>query len=168
MAFFTERKNIRLTNYSYSSKGAYFVTICTANRKPILCRIIAKDAATAPDVKLSFIGRIVHENIGRIIAAYPNITVDKYAIMPNHIHLLIQIHDDPKDADEARSKMLIAKVIQSFKASVSRQISDEYKPVWQNRYNDRIVRDENEYLRIWQYIDNNPAAWLDDDYYVGY
>ena len=168
MTLFTERKNIRLMNYSYSSRGAYFVTICTADRKPTLCRFILRDAVTDPEIKLSVVGKVVQENIGKINSAYPNITVDKYVVMPNHVHLLLQIHSDSKVVDESRSKMLISKVVQSFKASVSRHIADEFKPIWQSRYYDRIVRDESEYLRIWKYIDDNPITWLDDDYYVGY
>ena len=82
-----KRKRIRLEGYDYSQEGAYFITICTKDRKPLLgeTMVVGDDAHIVPYVGLSFIGTVVRKYIDRI----PDI--DKYVIMPNHVHLLIVI-----------------------------------------------------------------------------
>jgi REP element-mobilizing transposase RayT len=85
--------------------------------------------------------------------------------MPNHVHLLIAVTNTVQPEKQTLDKMLIPKVIQSFKASVTRQ-AKAHETVWQNRFYDRIVRDEQEFQRIWTYIDNNPAQWQEDCYYT--
>lgn len=79
-----ERKNkLRLTNYDYSSDGAYFITVCVKDRKQLLSRIVGGDDHIAPKVVLSQIGLKVQKYLIQIRG------IDKYVIMPNHIHLII-------------------------------------------------------------------------------
>ena len=85
-----KRKPIRLKNYDYSSPGAYFITICTHNRKELLSEIIVgDDAHIVPKNHISKYGLICDKYINNINIKYENVTVDKYVIMPNHIHLII-------------------------------------------------------------------------------
>ena len=80
------RKQNRLENYDYSQNGAYFVTICTQDRKPVLGAIVG-DGFPVPKP----IGEIAEEYIRRISEKYPDVTVDQYVIMPDHIHILLRI-----------------------------------------------------------------------------
>ena len=83
-----KRKRIRLEGYDYSSCGAYFVTICVKDRHKLLSKIIVRDDAhIVPNIKLSETGLVVQKYINEMVG------VDKYVIMPNHIHLIIRIMD---------------------------------------------------------------------------
>ena len=160
------RKCIRMKCYDYNLQGAYFITVCTHERKPLFgwCESISE--YEVPCVRLSPLGEAVNDHIAKISAAYPMIAVEKYVIMPNHIHLLLFVNEDYRNSSNRRDKMLIAKAMQSFKASVSRQAKDQQQPIWQSRYYDHVIRSDDEFLRIWQYIDSNPAKWKLDCYYT--
>lgn len=89
-----QRKHNRLPNFDYSAPGAYFLTICTKEHKCVLGHIVGASIARPPTVQLSEYGRIVEKTIQEIPKHYPAISVDHYTVMPNHIHLLLQIHTD--------------------------------------------------------------------------
>ena len=148
------RKPNRLKNYDYSSQGAYFITICTLDRKCILSHIVGGDALIAPQTNLTHFGEIARE----YIESMPGI--DKYVIMPNHIHLLIAI-DGPMKA--SAPTISVPNLIRSFKVLVSKEIGQS---IWQRSYHDHIIRDEEDYLNHLQYIENNPAKWSKDKYYI--
>ena len=84
-----KRKPTRLKNYDYSSCGAYFITICTHKKQKILCDIVGEGLCALPITKLTPIGEAVKVSIKYIADNYGNISVDKFVIMPNHIHLII-------------------------------------------------------------------------------
>ncbi len=87
-----KRKPTRLKEYDYSSPGAYFVTICTKDRKQLLSKFIVGDGVLdVPQNVLTRYGKIADKYISQMSHFYDNISVDNYVIMPNHIHLLIQI-----------------------------------------------------------------------------
>lgn len=159
------RKQIRLQSYDYNSDGAYFITICSHDRKCTFGTIMHGDVTHAPTVQLSALGETILENLQRIPAVYPTVRIEKSVIMPNHLHLFLIVSGSEGKDRLPRDKMLVSKVMQSFKASVTRQAGVQ-KPVWQERFHDHIVRDEHEFQRIWTYIDNNPASWLEDRYHV--
>ena len=87
-----KRKPKRLVNYDYSLNGAYFITICTQNRAQILSVIVGTGVLDRPKIKLSQYGIISDEQIKTMNDFYDYISVDKYIIMPNHIHLLISLN----------------------------------------------------------------------------
>ena len=91
---YPNRKPLRLKHYDYSSPGAYFITICTAGKRCLLSHITVGDGLARPAVKLTNIGGIVERQIEAIPLRFPTVTVDKYVIMPNHIHLLISLEGD--------------------------------------------------------------------------
>ena len=148
------RKPNRLKNYDYSSQGAYFITICTLDRKCILSRIVGGDALIAPQTNLTHSGEIARKYIESMAG------IDKYVIMPNHIHLLIAI-DGPMKA--SAPTISVPNLIRSFKVLVSKEIGQS---IWQRSYHDHIIRDEEDYLNHLQYIENNPAKWSEDNYYI--
>ncbi len=159
------RKRIRIPDFDYSQEGVYFITICANKRKSLFGRVTGGDVFHPPSVVLSDLGKIVRDNIPRICSTYTGVFVDHYIIMPNHIHMLLRITGDACSPNGTRDKMLVPKILQSYKASVSRQASTKYAPVWQSRYYDHVVRNEQDYLRIWEYIECNAAKWTQDEYY---
>ena len=169
MAFF-QRKPTRLPDYSYNTPGYYFITICTEDRKPILSEIVGGGAFDAPNVALTKYGEIVQKYIlsGNRI---PGIAVEKYVIMPNHIHLLLRVDDTvylgtsraPSPTQERLPpNEQIPHFVSTFKRFCHRDIG---KTIFQRSYHDHVVRGEQDYLKIWNYIDTNPARWKEDCFY---
>ena len=97
---FPKRKPIRIENYDYSTAGAYFITICTANRKEIFWSDCRGELCSPANVPLSDIGIIVNNEIQKLGSVYDTIQVDQYCIMPDHIHLIISI--DTNESGQAR------------------------------------------------------------------
>ena len=157
-----KRKANRLENYDYSRNGAYFITLCVRNRKPILSRIIVGASIARPSItEMSSIGRIVDNAIQAIPDCYSGVIIDKYVIMPNHIHMIIRIDDDCGRAMLAPTNL--SRIIQQMKGYVTKQIG---KSVWQKSYYDHIIRDDHDFQVKWEYIDENPLRWRDDEFYT--
>ena len=151
------RKNIRLKEYDYSNAGCYFITICVKDGHELLWQV---NPVGAHSVRLlSDIGLVVKKAIENIAIIYSGIDVDKYVIMPNHIHIILRIDSSGRTLC-APTK--IPNVIKQCKEYVTKQIGFS---IWQKSYHDRIIRSEAEYNRIWQYIEENPVRWVDDEYY---
>lgn len=156
-----QRKPTRLKDYDYSTLGAYFVTVCTKNRVNYFWHNVGASIARPQDIPLNENGKIVDKAINNIPKIYNNITVDRYVVMPNHIHLLLQIHSDENGRPMVAPT--IKRVIQQMKGYVTKQIG---KPIWQKLFNDHIIRGEQDYREIWEYIENNPIKWVDDEFYI--
>lgn len=155
------RKRIRIENYDYATAGAYFVTVCTANKERIFWDNVGADIIRPQNVPLSRIGEIVKKSILQIPAHYGNILVDKYCVMPNHLHLILRI--EANDNGRMISAPTLSTVVGSMKRWTSRKAG---KPIWQKSFYDHVIRNQHDYDEIWQYIDNNPANWADDCFYV--
>ncbi|MBQ9859989.1 MAG: transposase [Clostridia bacterium] len=156
-----KRKPTRLKQYNYSTDGAYFVTICTKDKRKVFGKIVGGGALDAPQMILSEIGGIVDKYI-QSTNNIPEIVVDKYVIMPNHIHLLLRIENGTSRAPSPTNQIL-PHAISTFKRFVNR---DARCSVFQRSYHDHIIRDEADYRKIWNYIDTNPAKWQEDCFYV--
>ena len=167
-----ERKNNRLKDFDYSTAGAYFVTICTKDRKQILSTIrvgtdksndnteshVGCDAHIAPYIELSRYGKVAEKYIKNIPG------IDVYAIMPNHIHMIIIIGEDRNRTMRASSPTRsIPQVVKSFKIMVSKECGES---IWQRSYYDHIIRNEKDYMEKREYILNNPVRWDQDIYYI--
>ena len=152
------RKANRLQNYDYSTAGAYFITIYTKNKAKILCEIVGGGALDAPQIILLPLGKTVEKYIlssDRI----KGISVSKYVIMPNHIHLLVCIDGTDVGTSGAPSPTnhAIPRMVSALKRLVNRQVGQN---IFQRSYYDHVIRDEADYLEKWNYIDTNPARWL--------
>ena len=156
-----KRKAIRLPAYDYRTPNAYFITVCTENRKNLFWTDVGAICDRPSTVPLTHLGMIVRQSIEEIPKHYPAVAVDHYVIMPNHIHLLLQI----QTGSDGRSVIAptISTVIRLTKGAVSRQAGF---PVWQKSFYDHVVRSEQDYLDIWNYIDGNPSRWKEDDLYI--
>ena len=153
------RKTLRLQNFDYSSNGCYFITLCTKDKKPLLSTVGAS-TARPQEPTLTKCGTVVDCAIQRIPVVYPSVRVDKYVIMPNHIHLLISIDQEDGRAGLAPT---ISRIVQQTKGFATKQIGQS---IWQKSFYDEIIRNDAHYLKIWNYIDTNPFRWTEDEYYL--
>lgn len=147
---FAKRKSPRISDYNYSKPNYYFITICTENKKCIFGKA----------GNINQYGTIVKKCIEKISGIYPQIMVDKYVIMPNHIHMILVIHS-------VDNLVSITHIVGQFKMSVSKEIRKKNPDmkVWQRSFHDHIIRNERSYQKIWEYIENNPIKWEEDCFY---
>ena len=150
-----ERKDLRLKEYDYAA-GWYFVTICTAGRKCIFGHVVGGDAHIAPQMALSTYGKTVEQYIKTISG------IDSYVIMPNHVHFVVSIGAENGSMWASTPTKTLGSLVRSFKTMVTKAIGEK---IWQRYYYDHVIRNEADYLRIRQYMDNNPAQWAEDVYY---
>ena len=87
-----QRKQNRLRNYDYSLPGAYFITICTHERENLFWETVGASIARPQKVNLSACGQAVDSAIKEIPKHYAAVSLDHYVVMPNHVHLLLQIN----------------------------------------------------------------------------
>ena len=147
------RKSIRLKQYDYSRGGAYFVTVCTKDREPLFWDADAPVGATCGRPPLSEMGKIVEREIQRMSTVYPNVWVEKYVVMPNHLHLLICIGNGEQNG-RPQVAPTVSRIMQQFKGITTKRCG---RPLWQKSFYDHIIRDENDFMTRWTYIDTNPA-----------
>ena len=143
------RKIIRLNDFYYTKKGMYFITICTKNRIEILGQIKDKD------IKLTKEGKITRKLTQEIEKIFDNITINEYIIMPNHVHMIIEIKEEKENVS-------IVKIIKKYKSNISQRLGYS---IWQKSYYDHIIRDEKEYYIIKKYIQDNIINWKKDRYF---
>lgn len=156
-----QRKRNRLKDFDYSMPGAYFITICTKDRKNLFWENVGASIARPQDIILSEYGVIAEAAIRNISLTYPPLVVDHYVIMPNHIHLLLRIEID-KDGRPMVAPT-VSKVIQQMKGYITKQIGWS---IWQKLFHDHVIRSEKDYQKIWDYIEANPMKWVDDCFYT--
>jgi REP element-mobilizing transposase RayT len=146
------RNTLRLRDYDYSQPGLYFITICTKDRQ---CRLGRVDDCT---VKLSPIGSIARSCWMALPDWFPNVDLDDFVIMPNHLHGIIQINEVAH---------ALSNIIGSFKSATTRisrqnQLSPNQQ-IWQRGYFDHIIRTEKSLFCLRQYILDNPIQWHLDE-----
>lgn len=164
---FHNRKRMRLIGYDYSTPGMYFITVCVKNRKRLLGRVVGCGDFDAPEMVLSEYGNILDRNLDLMNKKYHHIKIDKYVIMPNHFHLILNVTDykSARDGLSASAKPYNNEV-SKFISLLKRLCNREYGwNIWQTSYYDHIIRDEKDYVQIWEYIDSNASKWEYDCYY---
>ena len=140
------------------------MTICIHNKECILGNVIVGEGFHAlPHIKLSTIGKEIEKSIRYTNEKYD--CIDKYIIMPNHIHMIIMFHE----ADR-RGTLSLQDIIGRLKSFTTMKFNEinrtkDYK-LWQRSYHDHIIRNEQEHKKICQYIDTNPLKWELDCYHV--
>lgn len=174
-----QRRSIRLPGYDYSLPGAYFVTICTHDRELLFGGI------TNGEMRLNPLGELVKFTWFDLMNHVKNIHLGPFGIMPNHVHGIIRIvgvdHEpvgagvgagsEPATTTNAPTTVQTAlpEIVRQFKTFSARRINGARNThgllVWQRNYWEHIIRDENSYHEIAEYIRNNPAQWeMDADY----
>lgn len=162
-----KRKPTRLKGYDYSTPGAYFITICVKDRKQLLGSIIRCGDFDAPQMILSEYGQILDKCINLMNKKYSHIKIDKYVIMPNHFHLILNITDYKNKSNGASETAApYNNETSKFVSLLKRYCNQEYgKNIWQASCNDHIIRGKNDYQKIWEYIDTNVIRWKRDCFY---
>ena len=162
------RKSARLRGYDYSQAGSYFITICVKGRLNLLGQIVGA-ASGRPQINLSQNGKIVKTWISKIADKYSDIRIENYVIMPNHIHLILSMQNNEQLSHACSSGRVnpaptISNIIGYFKYQTTKEIG--INGFWQRSYHDHIIRDEAQYQKIWQYIDENVLRWEKDCYHT--
>jgi len=166
-----------MKGFDYTSDARWFVTICAHNKKCVLGRVVDEEVA------LSDVGRIVEECWLLIPEISPQVVLNEFIIMPNHIHGILEITEKP---NACRGKALpcpyndgwndrnIAKqgkpipgslgtILGSFKSAVTKRVNKLHgidgKPFWQRNYYEHAIRNDRDLHRIQHYIKQNPLRW---------
>ncbi len=158
-----KRKHPRLKNYDYSSNGYYFITFCVENPKVKLSTVGRGLDPAVAEVKLTDYGKIVEEEILDVQEKYEIVKIDKYCIMPNHVHLIIVIDDFGVSAGSRPRPTIpdLMKIIKSKSARRFNQLDNTPgRKVFQTSYMDEIIGSVKYYQEVWRYIDENPIKWL--------
>ncbi len=161
------RKHPRLTNYDYSLAGAYFITICTQNRRCMLSRIVGRGLAPAEinDIVYTKIGEIAKQQLLLLEERYRNLKIDQYVIMPNHIHAIFILEDD--EAEGASPRPTIMDIVCAYKSLTMRECKKFgfSGKLFQTSFYEHIVRCREDYEEISKYIYENPSKWYYDELY---
>jgi REP element-mobilizing transposase RayT len=162
------RRSIRLPGYDYSQPGAYFITIVTHGRACLFGEVVDGQ------MRLNDVGRVVEEVWNSLPGRFSEINLGIAVVMPNHFHGILErldvdgisvgaIHELPLPD---RRRMTLPLVIGYFKMNTAKQINilrnTRGVPVWQRNYYEHIIRNDDDYHLVYQYIAGNPACWLDD------
>ena len=155
------RKRNRLENYDYSTCGAYFITICTKDRRNYFWTNVGATIGRPQDVELSKCGLIVDKAIKNISVVYPALEIESYVIMPNHIHLLLRVRTD--ECGRPMVAPTMSRVINQLKGCVSKQIE---MAIWQKTFHDHIIRNYIDFEEHLRYIYENPKHWFNDEFFT--
>ena len=161
---YPKRKHVRLKDYDYSQNGMYFLTLCAKDKAPIFSKIVGCGLLDAPEIQLTEAGRCVQDAMIYLAEHDPAIQIEAAVIMPNHVHILLSIQAAKSGASgrPRPTEMRVPKFVSSLKRYTNRFCA---RPLWQTSYNDHIIRDDNDFLTHWIYIETNPARWTEDEYY---
>ena len=162
-----KRKHLRLESFDYSSSGAYFITICTENRRQILSRIVGRGLAPAETNGLEYtsFGKIAEKQLLLLEERYHFLTVDQYIIMPNHIHVILFLDDKTAGASPRPTIMDIVCAYKSLTTIECRKHGCSEK-LFQTSFYDHIIRNREDYEEIRKYIHENPQRWYYDKLYT--
>jgi len=156
------RRSIRLPCYDYAAAGAYFVTIVTQDRAPILGTVVNGRA------KCTVAGRMVWEVWSALPSVHPCVQVDTFVVMPDHVHGILVLAPRVMSDDEALEVMSLPTIVGLFKSMTTKRYIEGVNAhgwpsfrvrLWQRNYYERIVRDDDALDRIRRYILANPARW---------
>mgnify|MGYP002778306109 FL=1 len=160
------RVALRLPSYDYREGGAYFVTICTFERRCVFGEI--RNGVMG----LNRFGCIVWNEWKLLSERRPYIILDEMIVMPNHVHLILFLQNETSLLEVASTRQAnagsLGDIMRGFKSGVSREIArqrGQRTNVWQQRFHDRVIRDERELENIRRYIQNNPLLWQADEHF---
>lgn len=175
MSLFQQKYRIdsaRLKNWDYATNATYFITICVKDMAMAFGQIINGD------MYLNDLGTIANNEWQKTaeIRADMNLKLDAFVVMPNHFHAIIAIgenrYNSSADPDKEKGQFgpqakNLASIVRGYKSAVSREAKAIYPDFkWQAKYHDHIIRDEESYIHIHNYIINNPLNWQKDKFYM--
>lgn len=178
-----KRKKNRLKGYDYSKDNLYFVTNCVKNNLCCLGKIIpvgtgrnlsVRDLSVedmsvqdfSAKVELNQYGLIVEERINWLMNQYDYVDIHNYVVLPNHFHLILEIDSQKIKGLEIKVKSL-SSLIGALKTTSSNQIHNAGFEdfAWHRSFYDSIIRSDRAYQNIFNYINENPQKWIDDEFF---
>ena len=159
------RRSIRLQGYDYTRPGAYFVTICSADRQCILGKIVSGQC------NLSDLGKTVAAFWEEIPRHFAHATLDEFVVMPNHLHGIVVLSGRRDTACRVPTTEQFGKpvagslptIVRAFKSAATQRVNRVHgvqgARIWQGNYYEHVVRDEASLNRIRHYIETNPQRW---------
>lgn len=170
---FPQRRLHRLKDWDYSQTGYYHITICTKNRRPILANVGNAVLGVPPEVVPTTIGCAVLRAWAKLSQLDKNITTDYFCLMPNHIHGIVVIQNQPPTANEAerRGRRSLPEIVRAFKSTTTREYNrmvpeNKRNTLWQSSFYDEIIRNNGMLYETRKYIEENPFKWNEDDLYI--
>ena len=146
------RKPTRSKEIDYTQEGLFFITICTHERKCLLSKIDKNQDLEDAKSVLTSIGEIVEKHLIGLEKRY-SVEIINYVIMPNHIHFIILV---------SNRGLHLSNIICAFKSLISRECNNIFgiSPLFQRSYYDHVIRNQQDYNEVWEYIENNPTKWV--------
>ena len=150
------RKSIRLRDYDYAQDGAYFVTLVTHRRSLLFGEVIEGT------MRLNRAGHLIANTWQWLSNRYPFVSLDSYIVMPNHLHGIIVIADQPSGGSRTAPtpRKPLGWLVGAFKTVTTRQFnateSTPGQPLWQRNFYERVIRNADELDRVGEYIVANP------------
>ena len=157
-----QRKHPRLKEYDYSTTGAYYITICTHNRKCLLSQIVGRGLAPA-ETRYTAYSHIAEEQLFLLEKRYPSLKIDQYVIMPNHIHAILILNETADNSSPAVTDIVCA--YKSLTTRACKRVRSMDK-LFQVSFYEHVIRGHADYMEIAEYIINNPKQWELDHLYT--
>ena len=156
------RRSIRLKTHNYGGPGPYFLTLCSFKKARIFGSI------RSGTVRLNSTGQIVHDEWMKTSAVRPEVVLDEFIVMPNHLHAIVYLGEVAKPSVESaliwgRPSKSLGSLVAGFKSACTVRVNvaggTPGRPLWQKNYYERVIRSERELERVREYIRGNPARW---------
>ena len=156
------RRSIRLKTYDYRSAGPYFLTLCSFKKE------FRFGSIRSGTVYLSSTGLVIQEEWFRTSKVRPEVTLDAFVIMPNHLHAVVIVGQSTRSCLEStavtgRPPKSLGSLVAGFKSACTVRVNiadgTPGRPLWQKNYYERVIRSENELDKVREYISGNPARW---------
>jgi putative transposase len=147
-----KRHTIRLQKLDYSLPNKFFITIC--------CHKHGCYIGKEPQLKL-----LIDNELKKINSHFSNINIPKYVIMPNHLHLIIEIIHQQKDITLGIIiRVLKSKIVNSWLKIIKADNLNSLASIWQRNYFEHRIRNQKELIKYTKYIEINPFIWEKDRY----
>ena len=179
------RKSIRLKGYDYSQAGLYFITICCQNKVHLFGSVINKQMI------LNDAGKMIEKWFNELQNKFPDVKCHEMVVMPNHIHFIIEnvgsvgadLRVCPNDSNISKTEKRVSEILGEHAGSPLHRVLQWFKTMstneyirgvknnnwipydgklWQRNYWEHIIRNDQSYQKISDYIINNPSKWNDD------
>ena len=159
------RRSIRLRGYDYTQDGAYYVTIVTQGRRTLFGDIVEGE------MQLNDTGQLIANAWEWLATRYPHVELDSYVVMPNHLHGIIVITSDHRRGGSRTARARTAptrrkplgRLIGAFKTVSTKQVNLAHgtpgRLLWQRNYYEHVIRDDEEWNQVREYIAGNPMQW---------
>ncbi len=171
------RKSIRLKGYDYTQAGLYFITICTQGKECLFGTIVETSVHDSSTIEshsvmvLNEAGKMIQEEWKELTGRFPMICLHAFVVMPNHFHAILEI---TQPIDKQSQPKTIGAILTAFKSITTVRYIHGIKDhgwtpfdgkLWQRNYYEHIIRNEQAFTKITDYILHNPIKWKEDKFY---